>query len=228
MKLTISLLLIIILFRSENSNEEYLNASNRKYETNIDTTCFKLKKVNIGYMLRGYFNAASSIEDKEALGGFGGSGNVANKIDKISYLPIEDKLSLFVDTTSCTELGDGYQGQNVYLINKTGNTLRFEASDSRLSIIAEAFYNDVWQPIEYLPSSWCGNSYHKVYLKDNEYWRFVVPRYSGRLKVKLRYRFEAEKERIYYSNEINSSVNKKQFSVKQGYSSQGLMDPYID
>jgi hypothetical protein len=44
----------------------------------------------------------------------------------------------------------------------------------------------IWRDIEYIPSSWSGNSYHQVFLGKNEYWEFEAPLYDGAMKTKLR------------------------------------------
>ena len=193
-----------------------------------DTTFSNLKNIDIKFMLRGYFYALSSIEDKDAPGGFGGSDNKAKKISENKQLESVHGLKLIIDTTSHIDFAEKFKGQKVYLINKSGVDTGFEASDSRLSIAAEAFYKGTWSSIEYLPSSWCGNSYHKVYLKNNEYWEFNVPRYLGQIKVKLRYRLDAGPGNKLYSNVVTAFINKKQFSVKQGHSPNTIMDPYND
>jgi hypothetical protein len=196
---------------------------------NNPDTSFALKKVNVSFMLRGYFYAASSIKDTLAPGGFASSDNIAKQI--VNETTQWDKwpgLSLYIDTTAPAKFADGYEGFKVFLINKTGEIKSFPGSDSRLSIIAEVFHNGSWMPVEYLPSSWCGNSYHMVYLKSNEYWEFDVPRYSGKLKTKLRYKLTAGNKEVYYSNEITAFINRKQLTDKQGHNPQGIMDPYKD
>ena len=193
-----------------------------------DTAISDLKNIDIQFMLRGYFYASSSIVDKDAPGGFGGSENEAKEISQNKQLQSTHGLKLIIDTTSHIVFAEKFKGQKVYLSNQSGIDTGFEASDSRLSIVAEAFYKGSWKPIEYLPSSWCGNSYHKVYLKNNEYWEFNVPRYLGQIKVKLRYRLDTGQGSILYSNEVTAFINKKQFSVKQGHYPNGIMDPYND
>jgi hypothetical protein len=193
-----------------------------------DTTFSNLENIDLQFMLRGYFYASSSIEDKNAPGGFGGSGNKAKDISQNKQLESQYGLKLIIDTTSFISFAERFKGQKAYLINQSGIDAGFKASDSRLSIVAEVFYKGSWNPIEYLPSSWCGNSYHKVYLKNKEYWEFHVPRYLGKIKVKLRYRLDTGQGSILYSNEVTAFINKKQFSVKQGHSPDGIMDPYND
>lgn len=100
--------------------------------------------------------------------------------------------------------------------------------------------NGEWADIEYLPSSWCGNSIHTLTLAPHEKWDFTTPVYHGinntKLRIALYYidqSFEAEypwnrKELVVYSNEYNGSINPAQFWRKRDYRPSGLMDPYMD
>jgi hypothetical protein len=228
MKLLAFFLLVITLL--DNNPDRYKPSEKPGIDDGSvnDTTFSSLKNIDVQFMLRGYFYALSSIEDKDAPGGYGGSDNKAKEIFQNKRLESILGLKLFIDTTSHIVFAEKFKGQKVYLINQSGMDTAFEASDSRLSIVAEAFYKGSWRSIEYLPSSWCGNSYHKVYLKNNEYWEFNAPRYLGLIKVRLRYRLNTGQGNILYSNEVTAFINKKQFSVKQGHSPNGIMDPYND
>ena len=187
----------------------------------------KKQDLNIDFMLRGHFYAKSSIIDTTALGGFGGSDNLPKKINE-NFTFTTDELLLKIDTTQTTTINDKYNGYKLYIANKTDTIVQLEASDSRLNVIAEVFYKGDWKPIEYLPSSWCGNSYHYVYLKQNEYWEFDIPKFTGKIKTKLRYKLILGKDNYLYSNEILTSINMGQLKNKQGYKPTGIMDPYND
>jgi hypothetical protein len=187
----------------------------------------KKQDVNIDFMLRGHIYAKSSVIDTAALGGFGGSDNVPKEINGNLTLP-DHELVLKIDTTVTTTINDKFNGYKLYIANKTDTAVRFEASDSRLSVIAEVFYEGEWKPIEYLPSSWCGNSYHYVYLKQNEYWEFDIPKFTGKIKTTLRYKLILGKDKYLYSNEILTSINKGQLNNKEAYKPNGIMDPYND
>ena len=183
------------------------------------------KDVAVNYMLRGYFYASSSIADTTAPGGFGGSSNQAKPIDKtIQFVP--QGLQLYIDTTQKTTFIKEYKGQTVYLVNATDTVCGFSAMDSRLSISAEALIDNQWKPIEYLPSSWCGNSYHTVYLPAGEYWTFKAPVYTGKLKTKIRYKLVVKGKQIIYSNEVVAYINEQQLTRQQGHESTSIMDPY--
>ena len=187
----------------------------------------KKQDLNIDFLLRGNIYAKSSIIDTTALGGFGGSDNLQKKINEKLALA-DDGLLLKIDTTQTTTINDKYNGYKLYIANKTDTIVRLVASDSRLSVIAEVFYEGEWKPIEYLPSSWCGNSYHDVYLKQNEYWEFDIPKFTGKIKTRLHYKLILSNNKYIYSNEISTSFNKQQLEIKQGHKPNGLMDPYND
>ncbi|HJS52750.1 MAG TPA: hypothetical protein VJ781_12685 [Pyrinomonadaceae bacterium] len=189
----------------------------------------KLKEANVDFMLRGYFYAGSRIQDKNALGGFGSSENYPKTLGTNMNFPA-GRVSLVAFPGEETIFGKEFKGMKVRLINTTGEPVSFSASDSRLYIIQEAIDRDgKWKPVEYLPSSWCGNSYHNIFLGTNEYWEFAAPRFNGVQKTRLRFRLQAsnrEKTAFIHSNEFEGGVNPKQFTVEQGHTPTGLMDPY--
>ncbi|OQP39265.1 hypothetical protein A4D02_18250 [Niastella koreensis] len=97
-----------------------------------------------------------------------------------------------------------------------------------------------WKDIEYLPRSFCGNSYHILTLEPNWYWKFLTPVYEGDFKTTLRIEltyidpkdkaeyFRQRKQLTLYSNEYKGSINPGQFWRKEGYSPGNIMDPYFD
>lgn len=187
----------------------------------------KKQDLNIDLMLRGRLFAKSSILDSTALGGFGDSDNFPKEI-KGNLALSASGLLLIIDTTQTISINDKYNGYKLYIANKADTIVHLEASDSRLSIIAEVFYQGEWKPIEYLPSSGCGNSFHDIYLKQNEYWEFDIPKFTGKIKTKLRYQLFLGKDKYLYSNEISTSINKGQLENKEGHKPNGIMDPYND
>ena len=92
----------------------------------------------------------------------------------------------------------------------------------------QVFYNNKWQDVEYLPSSWCGNSYHNVYIKPNEYWDFIAPCTAGKIEAKFRFKLSVNSNSTIYSNEFTGSFNKSQLKHEQGYKPIGIMDPYTN
>lgn len=191
-----------------------------------------LEDLNIDFMLRGYFFAGSKIEDKNALGGFGPSKNFSKAIESAINAP-QGKVSLLALPDQETIFAGKYKGIKLLLVNATNAQVAFSASDSRLNIVQEALDSDgKWKPVDYLPQSWCGNSYHRVFLGANEYWEFAAARFTGRFRTRLRFRLDeqtSETERTtIYSNEFEGSINRKQFTNQRPYTPAGLMDPYIN
>ena len=194
----------------------------------FSTACVQRKKdMKIDYMLRGLIYAKSSIVDTTALGGFGSSQNLPKLISDENTFS-EKGVFLKIDTTKIVALNAKYNGYKFYIGNKSDTILRLDASDSRLDVITEVLYKGEWKPIEYLPSSWCGNSYHLVYLKQNEYWEFIVPKFSGKIKTKLRFRLMIGRDNPIYSNEIDTRINKGQMTKNEKQKGNGIMDPYSD
>jgi hypothetical protein len=193
-----------------------------------DSGAAEMKPARFEHMLRGYCYAGSRIADPDALGGFGPSDNfpipmpegVDVKAGTLALVAVPDTPAIFRGT---------YAGMTLYLVNATREVLPFHASDSRLSIIQEAQdEKGEWRPVEYLPSSFCGNSYHKLMLGPREAWRFAAPRYTGSLKTTLRFRLDrgAEDGGPLYSNTFAGGVNPEQFTVKEGHRPSNVMDPY--
>jgi hypothetical protein len=187
----------------------------------------ELPAVNVSHMLRGYFFAASPIRDPKALGGFGGSDNLPASLDR--DVP-PNAVSLIALPEELVPFDRSQRGFRVILANTTERRVAFAASDSRLRIVREALSPEgEWKAIEYLPSSWCGNSYHEVFLPPGHSWSFSAPVYAGAIETRMRFvlRGSSEGEAI-YSNEFPGAVNKEQFSIRQGHTPTSLMDPYND
>jgi hypothetical protein len=142
---------------------------------------------------------------------------------------------------------DQAQGMLVEVANTTSDTIVFNAQDNRLYMKTQAKdSNGNWRDIEYLPSSWCGNSYHYVTLPPDRYWTFVAPVYEGEFATSLRIvlsyidpedkvdpsmkkgdrAYRGRRELTVYSNEFPSSINPAQFWRKPQYYPSGIMDPY--
>ena len=192
----------------------------------------KLPKLDAEHMLGGYFFAASRTEDPDALGGFAPSENFPRPIESSMNVPA-DMISIIVYPDSDLPFRT-FRGIRVVIVNSTSGEVGFFASDSRLYVVQEAVDDDgFWKPIEYLPSSWCGNSYHTVFLPSREYWEFASPRYTGKLPTRLRFRLDIAgvpnkqgKPKPVYSNEFHGSVKPKQFRIQEGHKPTSLMDPY--
>lgn len=191
--------------------------------------------LNIDYMNRGYFYASSTyIEELAGLGGWGGSANNFKKIPAKHSFKM-DALSMQVQTNARARWSKTYQGMNLYIVNTEKDTIYFDAQDSRLYLKIQAKdKNGLWKDIEYLPGSWCGNSYHTLFLPPDHHWEFVIPVYEGEFKTQLRAELvykrdiNKEEESILYSTAFEGSINPGQFWRKNQYMPAEIMDPYND
>jgi hypothetical protein len=175
--------------------------------------------INVRYQLRGYFHAGGHTE---GLGGFAESKNLPRPTrqspGRVTLQALPTQLVKF----------NRYDGYRVLLINGTAKELMLEAQDSRLPIVHEAQdAQGQWQAIEYLPQSWCGNSYHELFLPPRHYWQFEAPHYTGSFSTMLRLRLDTPSGPI-YSNEFAGSINPEQLVAenRQGHTPADLMDPY--
>lgn len=175
-------------------------------------------------MLRGYCHG-----DSEAWEGLGGHGRSSNRPGPIP----EDERGKHEAVVLVARLDRptdfrGTTGLTLLLINATGERQGFRASDSRLPIVQEALdRSGAWRPIEYLPSSWCGNSYHTVFLEPGEHWAFAAPRYEGPFATRLRFRLDRGETPV-YSQELEGSIHETQFTDKEGHTPTNVMDPYAE
>jgi len=193
----------------------------------ISNISFGQECLNVKFKLRGYFYAGTSQVDSTALGGFYEDKNSPKKITaEISEYLKSNSLGIIVRPDLKTEFEKGISGFKVFIINKSDSIKELPAQDSRLYLKRQVFYKNEWRDIEYLPSSWCGNSYHSVFIKPNEYWDFKAPCLNGKIDAKFRFELYVNEELTIYSNEFNGSFNKKQLKKEQGHKSIGIMDPY--
>lgn len=182
-----------------------------------------LPAVDIPYMLRGYFLAGSEA-DRKAAGGYGVSLNAPRRID---HAVPRNALTLTAYPDEALPFGKKYRGLRVVLANTTAEQAAFTASDSRLSLYREAVDRDgQWKKVEYLPQSWCGNSYHRVFLPAGRQWSFAAPVYQGSFPTRMRFVLLLDDDKVLYSNEFPGSVNPQQFTVEQGHEPTNIMDPY--
>lgn len=166
--------------------------------------------------------AGSTIEDPHALGGFADSKNDPKPVEpgakgKGLFLLAQPEVVVTCEESAWMRL---------VLVNRTDDLLRFSASDSRLAIVQEAKDEDgAWRPIEFVPSSWCGNSGHSVFLEPDHFWEFPVPRYEGERATKIRFAFDLGGGLVLTSNEFDGSVNPGQFGERRENEPGNLMDP---
>ncbi len=193
------------------------------------------KQLNIDYMNRGYYYASSKYKKElSGIGGWGISDNSSKQINSdLAFSP--NKLQIIIDTKLKTKWADKYDAIKLFVANTSNDTFYFDAQDSKLFLKIQAQdRSGVWKDIEYLPSSWCGNSYHSLFLAPNELWEFATPVYHGEFKTKIRAKLfyisrnDQEDYDTIYSNEIDGYINPGQFWNKREYFRGSLMDPYND
>ncbi len=156
-------------------------------------------------------------------------------IDSISGLIlIENKEKIFVKkgislhvTTDIDTIGRYWQqlGLAVYLSNNTSDSIELGMQDGNLSgLRTEASdSNQVWRPIEHLEGSGCGNSYYNYTMKAYTSEQFVVSKYHGPFKTKLRLRFNNT-----ISNEYDGEINYAQFYRKiVNYDDEMMLPKYF-
>ena len=172
--------------------------------------CLNSKK-----MLQGYFYAGTSQLDTKAAGGFYQSQNQPKKMSsEIENILNGKEVQIVVQKNEIQNFTDEIEGFTVYIINNTDKAIGLHAQDSRLYVIRQVYFNGKWNDIEFLRSSGCGNSYHKVFAKPNEYWEFVVPCLKGNFAANFRFKLLLEKDKYIYSNEFTGRFNKRQLRKK--------------
>ncbi len=187
-----------------------------------------LDSVDIDFQLRGSCYAYSSDKNAKPSNGEAHSDNLPKTVT--NDFP-KNGFYLAIDQNEFIKLDSALLGCKLYLVNTGNDAVSLRASDSRLYITAEALNKkNEWAPITYLPSSFCGNSYHTVVLDKNEYWEFDIPVFKGNFETKLRYTLAMDSGKAIHSNEIVARINEGQFNLerKQGHRTNGLMDPYGD
>ncbi|SFD17177.1 WG containing repeat-containing protein [Chitinophaga sp. CF118] len=192
----------------------------------------EIDSLNIDYMNSGYYYGADPYREPLRVPfRYVSNGNTKPIPDSLHFK--ENKFEIIIDTTKKCKWEGQYEGITVYLINTTKQTFYFDVQDARLSMKMQALDKDGrWSDIEYLPGSWCGNSYGKAYLNGGRYIDFYAPVYHGAVRTKLRLELsylrkpDQEENDILYSNVIDGSINPGQFWREPEYSGSNIMDPY--
>jgi hypothetical protein len=118
-------------------------------------------------------------------------GEVASLGNKLVVLALADQSRAF----------GHFDGFRVIVANASAAPIVFPATDSALAMVSEALDpSGAWKPIEQLPNSWCGNSYHRMALPPGKLWELVAPHYDGDFATKLRLRIDSANGST-YSNE---------------------------
>lgn len=155
--------------------------------------------------------AGNEAPDPDALGGYGSSSNLPKRLGKDEKARMTDVYLEIAEETDVL-FNQRYEGILLRLVNGAGKTATIAASDSRIGIVQEARTKDgVWQEIEFLPSSWCGNSFHHVYLEPRQFWEFLVPKYSGPLQTEIRFKLVLSPDKTVYSASYSGGVFPQQF-----------------
>lgn len=171
----------------------------------------KLKPAAFDSMRHGSCHAGNKASDPKAIGGYGASTNFPKPLPKGEKLRGK-KLYLEITGKEDAEFPGKFEGMEIRLVNGGAKTASISASDSRLSLVQEAKDADgEWKPVESLPRTFCGNSYHHVYLKPEHFWSFVVPKYSGPVKTKLRLRLTVDSKTSIVSDSFAGSIHPGQF-----------------
>lgn len=167
---------------------------------------------------------ASSIPHKDDLGGYAHYVNLPKPLKGDKYQ--SNGLILEIDTTIFDTIYHKYWAHPLKLINSTDTAVLISAQDSRIEIMIEAI-NETgeWESIQYIPRSWCGNSYHTLTLDGMHYWDFKIPVYEGDFQTKMRVCFYDSDTSI-CSESYTGSINKSQFFNYGSSSSSNLMSPY--
>ena len=175
----------------------------------------RLEPLHQPEMRAGYCRARTDVADAGALGGFYESPNTSRPVPEgLAVAP--DALQLVARTGELLAFEEKYRGFALYLVNATREKAGFVAQDSRLDVVMEAVDPDGrWRPLEWLPHSWCGNSYHGVSLSPGRAFRFAVPEYAGPLETRARFRMDRGRDgEPLYSNEFSVRVDPRQFHAK--------------
>ena len=191
--------------------------------------------LNLDFMRRAFYPVASPPLAKFAgYGGWGGSKNALRPLPDPRFTARAVSIRVDAQPTAQT-FGPRFDGHRLYLANTTADTAVFDAQDSSLFLTLQA--QDAkrqWRDIEYSPSSFCGNSYHQVFLAPGQCWQLVVPAYAGGQPTQLRARLRPGQSRgkgqkpDLFSNPFAGSVNPAQFWRTEGHERQNIMDPYLN
>ncbi|MBC8046489.1 MAG: hypothetical protein H7Y00_06815 [Fimbriimonadaceae bacterium] len=186
-----------------------------------------MDSLNVDFQIRGFCYAYSSERNSRPSNGEAHSSNTPKIVDS-SFVFEKKELQLILNEKELVKFNTSVLGNKLYLVNPASDKITFKAMDSRLYIYPEALNGNNWEPIGYLQSSWCGNSYHTIILDTNEYWEFNVPVFKGNFETKMRYALIIDKQTTIYSNEINAKMSKQQFNAdrQEGHEPYNIMDPY--
>jgi WG containing repeat len=195
----------------------------------------KIEPLNIAFMARNYNQVYPSDYSKSLW-------DTDNSIEKMCLAKLiesqanfaQNQLGIIAKTKVHAIFQESFKGFKSYVYNTTKDTLDIDVQDNVLNVTMQAIdKKGVWRDIEYMPSSWCGNSYYSIKLLPNEYWAITIPEYDGIIETTLRLVFlpkrdkkGASKTNPIYSNIFKGKVNPAQFWNKEGHTPTNLMDSY--
>jgi hypothetical protein len=109
----------------------------------------------------------------------------------------------------------------VWVINNTQDTISLQIQDGSFVCILQTKFLGGWRPIEYWRFSWCGNSYYHKRIQPGMANSCVVTIPNrGNFKTRLRYKLMG-KDRFFYSNEFDGTIDKHEFVEKPHPDSRG-------
>ena len=182
------------------------------------------RPLDIDHMLRGHFYASSPREDVSPTPpDWCARYNCFRPIDSgQNFVP--GRLTLEVRPDEDTLFYGAFPGMKVYVANTAEREFYFEAQDRRLYMAVQARdRHGRWRDIEYLPNSWCGNSYHTLRLPANRYWVFATPLHDGEYRTTFRIRLLYQKELSNYWHHAfaysNATTREERDSLSRYYRS---------
>lgn len=189
-----------LIFCIKGNQSGYLTPSGKLLLTGKITTDSP-NPLNIDYMNRAYCFAASDNNKSSKIGDSSQGVQIARPISQGIYKSA-DIPEVRIDTNQQKVWGNLYKGYGFTIANPTSDTLYFEAQDNCIEVVLQAKDKDGhWNDIEYQPSSWCGNSYHTLFLAPKQRWEFIVPKYQGTVSTKIRAKLMYKKKLQYQTDE---------------------------
>jgi len=125
-------------------------------------------------------------------------------------------------TTEILRGTDYVLGNKLIIYNNTSNSIRIPIEDNQLILVQEAKdQKGNWKPVEYFMHSTCGNSYSSLQVPNQKSCQFMIIKYCGEFKTKMRVRICLNND-TYFSNEFDGYVNSQQFNTPSGIPQEGL------
>lgn len=145
--------------------------------------------------------------DWSPMNGFGGWAYSDNLFSDYPTDDLPEGLTVLVgDEIVPWEMNPHISGREIYLVNNTRDTAIFEAEDSRIYALIEARdESGDWRAVQNYRHSWCGNSYHHVYLPPGKSWNWTIPEMEGAFETDMRIRIY----NLYPSFELTEEAKKR-------------------